>query len=140
MSFFSHNSKVGGPVLNSKVKFEEIKQKLTNPIIIRLLSDTAGIELAEKYLPDWLEVEFEKWMSPDHNYCSSLEQKLNGVLNFAKKKEKGYYKIINSSHAFDLFFMYKLPWLLHVNERKFPLWIRQKGQSYQFYTNLNSLD
>ena len=79
-------------------------------------------------------------MSPDHNYCSALEQKLNGVLNFAKKKEKVYYKITNSSHVYDLFFMYKLPWLIHVNERKFPLWIRQKGQSYQFYTNFSSFD
>lgn len=31
--------------------------------------------------------------------------------------------------------MYKLPWIIHVNDRKFPLWIRQKGQSYQFYAN-----
>lgn len=74
-------------------------------------------------------------MSSDHNYCSILENKLNGALNFAKKKEKGFYKITSNSHAYDLLFMFKLPWLLHANDQKFPLWVRQKGQSYQLYAN-----
>jgi hypothetical protein len=54
-------------------------------------------------------------MSPDHNYCSTLENKLNGALSFAKKKEKGFYKITTNSHAYDLLFVFKLPWVLHVN-------------------------
>jgi hypothetical protein len=118
-----------------KLRFEEIKHKLTTPIIIRSLSYDFGIDLVQKYFPDWLDEEFEKWMSPDHNYCSVLEARLNAALSFAKKKEKGFYKITSNSHAYDLLFMFKLPWVLHVNDGQYPLWVRQKGQSYQFYAN-----
>lgn len=37
-----------------------------------------------------------------------------------------------------MLFIYKLPWILHVNDQKFPLWIRQRGQSYQFYVNFGA--
>lgn len=47
---------MGEEVAESEImKFSEIKCKLTNPIIIRLLSYDSGIELAEKHFPDWLE-------------------------------------------------------------------------------------
>lgn len=56
LSFFSQNTKMGEEVAESEImKFNEIKCKLTNPIIIRLLSYDSGIELAEKHFPDWLE-------------------------------------------------------------------------------------
>lgn len=34
--------------------------------------------------------------------------------------------------------MYKLPWVVHINEHKFPLWVRQKGNFYQFYYNFGA--
>jgi hypothetical protein len=62
VSFYSQGTKtlIGGSQslsgnAGNKLKFEEIKQKLSTPIIIRLLSYDFGIELVQKYFPDWLE-------------------------------------------------------------------------------------
>lgn len=43
ISFFSQNTKIGANTETKIIKFDDIKSKLTNPIIIRLLSYDSGI-------------------------------------------------------------------------------------------------
>ena len=42
-------------ILKTKFSFGEIREKLTTLLITRFLSDEVGLELVEKFYPDWLE-------------------------------------------------------------------------------------
>ena len=132
-------TKISSSIINFKLNFAEVREKLTTSIITGFLSNEKGLELVEKFYPDWLNAEFEKWHSPQHNYCVNIDSKLNKSLNFAKKKDKSFYKITGNSNTnvYDLLFLYKLPWILYINEQKYPLWVRQVDQRYQLYADLS---
>ena len=76
--------------------------------------------------PEWLDLEYRKWVEDNtlgEAYCLKLEQMLNNSLHFVNKHEKRY-KVSENKNVYDMLFLYKLPLLISINDREFPLWVR----------------
>jgi len=72
----------------------------------------------EEKLDGWLEAEYERWVKPEASqaYFDNLQALLNNCLCFSRKQTKGYHIDAKRKEWLQWAFLYKLPWLLNVNE------------------------
>lgn len=64
-----------------------------------------------------MEDEFQKWLinKQSETYFLNLENLLSSSLNLANERLKGY-SLGNIQDSYELIYLYRLPWLLHVND------------------------